>query len=173
VICTANDPSDPNIYNQDFRLGAAVPEGLWHVCLLCDSRVKARSKHCGHCNRCVAEFDHHCKWLNNCVGERNYRFFIASTLSLGLQASFQITTSVFVIVQSAEAMTAYEATIVSFFTVVSLAAFVVCGHLLSFHLYLRMKGLSTFEYIKSKGRSRKVEDSVKASHKDLSTTGGE
>ncbi|TSK20185.1 Bromodomain-containing protein 9 [Bagarius yarrelli] len=38
-------------------------------------RRGSKVKHCGSCNKCIADFDHHCNWLNNCVGKRNYCVF--------------------------------------------------------------------------------------------------
>ena len=47
-------------------------ETLELYCNICNVYVNERTKHCGQCNRCCADFDHHCKWLNNCIGSKNY-----------------------------------------------------------------------------------------------------
>ena len=61
-----------------------------YYCLICNTHVKERSKHCGECNRCVSLFDHHCKWLNNCIGERNYKEFIYLCISVFSLSLIQI-----------------------------------------------------------------------------------
>lgn len=53
-----------------------------NFCLVCMSRQPLRSRHCRHCNRCVARFDHHCPWIWNCVGVNNHRQFICFVVTL-------------------------------------------------------------------------------------------
>eukprot|EP00954_Amorphochlora_amoebiformis_P016350 1280944-Amorphochlora_amoeboformis.AAC.1 len=52
------------------------------VCQYCDNEkeMKATTKHCHLCNKCVSHFDHHCIYLNTCIGARNYwTFFVLIT----------------------------------------------------------------------------------------------
>jgi len=44
-------------------------------CTVCNLEQPFRAKHCKHCNRCIARYDHHCPWLGNCIGERNHFWF--------------------------------------------------------------------------------------------------
>ncbi|PIK48681.1 putative palmitoyltransferase ZDHHC17 [Apostichopus japonicus] len=49
---------------------------LDRFCTTCLIRKPVRSKHCSHCDRCVAKFDHHCPWVDNCIGSGNHMWFI-------------------------------------------------------------------------------------------------
>lgn len=53
-----------------------------NYCIVCMARRPLRSKHCRHCNRCVARHDHHCPWVNNCIGVNNHRQFVVFITSL-------------------------------------------------------------------------------------------
>lgn len=45
-------------------------------CVHCHAELRARTKHCHDCCRCVRRMDHHCWWLGNCVGERTHCIFV-------------------------------------------------------------------------------------------------
>lgn len=150
-----------------------IENGRCHLCNINTSSRK--TKHCGICNKCVDRFDHHCKWLNNCVGHRNYVAFILCVISALLIALFtavlcladialffkdshqlsQVTQHFVNCTQEANlnCSNKYCASSISFLTfllilcVSGLAVACALLHLLCFHVYISILGVSTYEYI--------------------------
>ncbi|XP_033121376.1 palmitoyltransferase ZDHHC17-like [Anneissia japonica] len=82
--------SDPGVIkvSQEHRkaviieLAEAGTLNIEHFCTSCLIKRPIRSKHCSHCDHCVAKFDHHCPWIDNCVGSRNHHYFVLYLLFL-------------------------------------------------------------------------------------------
>ncbi|XP_023947961.2 palmitoyltransferase ZDHHC1-like [Bicyclus anynana] len=150
-----------------------IENGRCHLCNINTSSRK--TKHCGICNKCVDGFDHHCKWLNNCVGQRNYTAFILcviSALLISLFTSVLCVTDIVLFFKNPDQLslmtqqfvnctqvanvscdTQYCARSISFVTflfvlcVSGLAIACALLHLICFHVYLSVLGVSTYEYI--------------------------
>jgi palmitoyltransferase len=117
------------------------------------------------CDRCIQEFDHHCKWLNNCIGKHNYRVFAGLITALQLMLCILIAAGVVTVVQAfrdgervrrvfgGEELLGYY---IASLMVTGLAGVVgvLNAHLLVFHIYLNVKGISTYEFILAR-RERK------------------
>ena len=132
------------------------------MCVQCATHVSFRAKHCGVCNRCTAGFDHHCIWLNICVGGANYRWFIGTVVVVELIAGLQTYFSEQIVVmvalegfRSSELLEKYDlgdegclflASVLIVLTL-SIAILLGNGFLLLFHCYLKIRGISTYEYI--------------------------
>ena len=123
----------------------------------------AGSKHCGKCNRCVAGFDHHCGYLNNCIGEKNYDYFFKLIIWAFWVCLLHNLTNAFVIydiVAEKEELIQQHTEIYSkvmstefqifliFFCILNSLALLFLIKLIIFHIELKYKGLSTYEYLK-------------------------
>ncbi|KAJ8791149.1 hypothetical protein J1605_020819 [Eschrichtius robustus] len=146
-------------------------------CHLCEVPVTVKAKHCSACNKCVAGFDHHCKWLNNCVGSRNYWYFFATVASASAGLLYMIVILLYTLIQyfinpaslrtdphyrgisdqntwllflplfPVRTSTPVFLGIGVLVLLLELISLLLLGHLLFFHLYLRAKKLSTYDYI--------------------------
>lgn len=160
--CGGTDPIDP-VVSQELAARAAratLPtKNYSKICTICRTHVSDDSKHCAACNKCVAGFDHHCKWINNCVGNSNYRFFIYLLVSLELFSGVYTSSGVIIsyrIMENAETRENVEdlygdsvwyLICILSTTVVSAFIFLLILHLIVFHIYLNIKGISTYDLI--------------------------
>ncbi|TRZ01231.1 hypothetical protein DNTS_008851 [Danionella cerebrum] len=157
-------------------------------CSLCEVDVSLKAKHCSSCNKCIADFDHHCKWLNNCVGGRNYWAFITAVSSAVFGLIVLIVVMLFVFIErfvnpailrtapqfqtvkgngtwlvflpaaAVESSSTSLLVLALVSVLLSLAALLLLGHLLCFHTYLLLHGISTYEFITKKCRSLNPKD---------------
>lgn len=147
------DPSDSGLF------GATDGD---YYCALCQANVSRCSKHCRACDRCVVGFDHHCKWLNNCIGSKNYRqffFLVAFTVSMLLvqfgwgiylfARCFYDSSTMDALIQDKYAGVNFNGYKVGLavYLVFLLAAILMLGELLFFHIILVSKGMTTYDYI--------------------------
>ncbi|MES1920067.1 hypothetical protein MHBO_001790 [Bonamia ostreae] len=128
-------------------------------CDYCRWNVGLDTKHCRECDRCTEHFDHHCKWLNNCVSRKNYKWFCTSAISALLMLLFSFGTSIFGFVVSFTSKDEWENLLgMSLLTyqilvfvnmVMTLVLMTSLIYLLSFHIFLSTKRMTTYEYILS------------------------
>ncbi len=133
------------------------------------------AKHCGACNRCVNGFDHHCRWLNNCVGSENYSYFFKLICSVFALTLFHNASDIAVLVfthgnhnqMSKSTYFFYRKDMKVDYTVIltmamlfNTAALMFLGHLISFHLYLQSKSMTTFEYIQWKANKKEYKSKI-------------
>ncbi|CDW91758.1 probable palmitoyltransferase zdhhc1 [Stylonychia lemnae] len=169
IRSTRYDPTDPTIYKnrQAEKTGEYFDSSPYDLyCEVCESPVQNSAKHCGQCNRCVSGFDHHCRWLNNCIGEGNYVYFFRVICSFFAMTVLHNATDAAVLfyLDSDDSyllknqnfkfykhpMTTEFKTILITSIVFNTAAIGFLGHLISFHIFLQKKQLTTFEYIQIK-----------------------
>lgn len=140
-------------------------------CMYCQAFSRKTSKHWGQCNRCVHNFDHHWKWLNNCIGQANYCHFVlllisnmithllTSVIALIFIINYHIKNEAIVsklniwlfynLSESNELYSvSYAAAIVLLIFSISKICFSI--FLLSFQVFVRSKGLTTYKYVMQK-----------------------
>lgn len=118
------------------------------MCSLCCTFVSENSKHCSRCNRCVARFDHHCKWLNNCVGGSNYRLFILTILVAGVFETIVLSFDILAVYYWSSDVGDLAMLLVHM--ILSLAADLGVIQLICMHIYLRIKHMTTYEFLLSR-----------------------
>ena len=162
------DPSDPNIYG----LGKVNnSSGLVNYCRICRSVVMEGSKHCAKCDKCVEGFDHHCEWLNTCVGKSNYRMFFILTTFMTLAYLMKTLIAAYLICiilrnngnldvpeWYAEKNQEKYLILIICFSVKDPIVLVVLMNLLAFHIYLKIRGITTYEYLMGKKNENKKQD---------------
>jgi len=168
IKATKSDPTDPTIYAEREAEAKGVEfdnSPYKFFCEACSTHVQDNAKHCGACNRCVEKFDHHCRWLNNCVGKANYTTFFKLICVVLLMCLYHIAFNVFVIVQLYKDGSEVQSSTGDFYDTetfilhfvfnfaaifFNVLATAFLGHLISFHIFLQRKNLTTFEYIQIK-----------------------
>lgn len=155
-IATATDPSDIFLKKRKLNQEVLECEIGQSICTICNSTVDNLSKHCGICNKCIDHFDHHCKWLNNCIGVQNYRYFISLLWVLFVNMLVQIIFAILLFFEYNNNQYDYfnrvdnpkvyiALTAITF--VESLLVTIGVVYLISFHSYIKCKGMTTFDFI--------------------------
>ena len=142
------------------------------LCQYCCAYVNKSSKHCDRCNKCVYNFDHHCAMLNTCIGDYNYRYFISLLLSSLMQMTITSSFSLLVLYRLlflgpqdqgevyhiGDPSTLSITSINICVCITSLISAALLVILLLMHLFLKCKGLTTYQYIvqKQKNSSSRV-----------------
>lgn len=162
-IASRIDPSDPRIYGKKYNIEGT----LINYCTICRSAVAHGSKHCAKCDRCVEAFDHHCEWLNNCVGKRNYHSFFIVTFSMTLTVFMKLVIAIYlvclglidqnnlIIPQSfGEKNQSKYIVLIACMAAKDPFVLAILLNLLFFHIWLKAKGMTTYEYLMNKKHKR-------------------
>ena len=146
---------DPTDYS-----GENIPDKI-ACCTLCNKFVNPTSKHCGQCNRCVLGFDHHCKWLNNCIGKRNYKYFISLLIIILIERIFLVLITIPAFLSFISYSNVKGIVILTLLNFESGYVIFFCLNLIVFHIFLKFKNFTTFEYVvfKRKKQIREVQPS--------------
>ena len=162
IKASISDPTDPVVLANRAAIlhGFAFESSRYDsMCTICSTSVGNDSKHCGSCNRCVEKFDHHCIWLNNCVGQSNYHLFIKLVIFLFIHEMIILVWSVMLIyeyfVNKNNDGGLGNVGIQIFLLAQSVIVDLYLLNLILLHVWLYTKGMTTYEMIKLKKRSKK------------------
>ncbi|CAG9329460.1 unnamed protein product [Blepharisma stoltei] len=154
--------SDPTILIKPETV--SLDTNINYFCTICKVYVTESAKHCGQCNRCVDRFDHHCKWLNNCIGKPNYWKFIPLIWTLEVSTFILLCFEIYVVNKGfAKELTDDYSTQILVLTILLIdifingTVFLALAYLISMHIYLGIKGKTTYEFIQEwrKNKERK------------------
>lgn len=111
-------------------------------CQYCEAPAAPETKHCFDCNKCIPHFDHHCPWLNTCIGGNNYTGFACTASSV-----FAMLTAL--LFGTGEVLTqgGFAALVCFAAAIPNLAFWLMVSILISLHIYLTIKGITTFDLV--------------------------
>ncbi|CAE8717227.1 unnamed protein product [Polarella glacialis] len=109
-------------------------------CKRCKLYQPLRTKHCHDCGRCVRTHDHHCPWIGSCVGENNRVLFLWFLILQGTELALFFCEGV-------QGISLLEPSVVLLVGLLFIALFfIMVACLLSFHLFLFLTNLTTWEH---------------------------
>ena len=158
--------------------------------MICCCNIDSSSKHCKECDRCVRNFDHHCNWVNNCIGDENYKIFFVLLILVFYMLSLNISLDMYAFLvfinRSDEEEIIMNANCKIFgFSLISAAIITIISaclnlimtfnisYLIIMHIWLRCKGLTTYQYITShiiKEERKSCKENNKTEHDDNGKT---
>ena len=167
-ISTYIDPAD-SLFKAEIRKKKRLLEKGEHYlieisrkypfCLICCSNIYSSSKHCKKCDKCIQNFDHHCNWLNNCVGKNNYSFFYILVFILLCDCLLVAGIGVFLYFNTDnKSRKKFQLIITLIGGAANFGISINFSYLFIFHTYFIYKGVTTYEYILSKGKNGEVEE---------------
>ncbi|OMJ70644.1 hypothetical protein SteCoe_31323 [Stentor coeruleus] len=124
-------------------------------CRVCNILRPFRTSHCRICGVCVEKYDHHCPWLGNCIGKYNYKDFLLFLFAILGLISYDFYVSITYLYEDVNnikikvVIENYGGTIfISAYSgiVRFMQLFFFISALISFHLYLVYKNITTHEY---------------------------
>ena len=174
-LCTLCDPTDVAVkmrYSQKNYAYEFNSSQFPRLCTRCNTHVGAQSKHCNKCNRCTAMFDHHCDWLNNCIGAGNYRLFVGLLGTVEGWVNIELAVTLYYM---SDIFRGQGDTLIAHyslgdkgycFVIMLMVTAIICvmvalgtGYLIVFHVWLRVKGITTYEFIVERRKKNRVEQS--------------
>ncbi|KAE8249541.1 hypothetical protein A4X13_0g5176 [Tilletia indica] len=161
----ASGPSNflpiPQRYPTVVPLLAPVEDATWRYCHWCKVVKPPRAHHCKKCGACVLKMDHHCPWVGGCVGALNYRFFLIFVMWVCALEIFVLVSNAVLFARGmkrrgvnvpSEMRWGIDGFMISLFPICAIFGIFTLT-LLSVHLYLLTKNLSTIEQLAWSSRS--------------------
>ncbi|KAH9426660.1 Palmitoyltransferase zdhhc2 [Dermatophagoides pteronyssinus] len=134
LIQTRNLPIFTRAYNGQVRF-----------CPKCWVLKPDRAHHCSVCGKCICKMDHHCHWVSNCVAFDNYKCFILFLFYTSVTCLYTVLSSIKLFLKFWKDES-YPGKIHVFFVVLFCLIFLLSiSILLSYHLYLVFKNVTTLE----------------------------
>ena len=145
-------------------------------CWVCEISVAEHSMHCKYCNKCVSHFDHHCLWLNTCVGDANYVYFyrilwfISAMLVVHIGIMLGLVIDIFAHGTTEKRAEAWfhvglsglvSAGVLIFFLIFDAICLSAAAQLLFFHVGLRRKNLTTYQFIVTDNARKRQQQQTK------------
>ena len=105
----------------------------------------------------MRDFDHHCPWTGNCVARRNYKYFIGFVFSVTVLSLLVFGVSLSVLIFRLNDDASNQTILVLLppllLVIVSIIAAISLISLVTYHLFLISKGLTTNEHMRGISQS--------------------
>ena len=126
-------------------------------CKICKINVEESTKHCFKCNKCIRKYDCHNKCYNTCIGYANANIFLCITIIkfifFGLKIIFIIT---FLLKHDLHKFALLDIIFILMDFICSVIISIIVLDTLIFQMYIRLKGIKTFQHNEKKTKQKKL-----------------